>query len=50
MYTVKIKCPHCGRERNFCPQSEDKRKWSAQCFFCGKGFKIYPTNSPARVV
>ena len=49
MHTIKVKCPFCGRERNFCPKVTDKEKWSAQCFFCGKGFKIYPKNSEARL-
>jgi len=50
MYTIKVKCPKCGRDRNFCPKSLDKEKWTATCFFCGKSFKIYPKNAGARVV
>jgi hypothetical protein len=50
MIIVKVRCPHCGRTRNFSPKVEDKKKWSAQCFFCGKGFKIYPKKKAARII
>jgi uncharacterized Zn finger protein len=47
--TIKIKCPSCGRDRNFLPQTTNKENWTAQCFFCGKGFKIYPKSKLSRI-
>ncbi|MFO7872201.1 MAG: hypothetical protein R6U26_00990 [Candidatus Undinarchaeales archaeon] len=49
MYQIKVRCPHCGRTRNFEPKVKDRSKWTATCFFCGKSFKVFPKSKPSRV-